>query len=804
VTPERWRDVQRVFHEALERPSAERADFLAAEARGDAELQAEVASLLASAGTDEGFLETPARPPEETPRTRIGPYDVVREIGHGGMGTVFLAMRADEQFKKRVAIKVVRRGMDTEAVLRRFRQERQILAGLDHPNIARLLDGGNTDDGLPYLVMEYVEGEPVTVWCDGHGLDAREKIALFRTICAAVHFAHQNLVVHRDLKPGNILVAGGAPKLLDFGVAKLLNPEVSGQTLDLTGASVRVFTPEYASPEQIRGERITTATDVYALGVLLHEILTGLRPTAEPGKTKRILPVDLDTIVGMATRPEPARRYASAEQLSEDLRRYLEGLPVKARRDTFSYRTGKFLRRHKASVGAAALVILSLVGGILATARQARIARAERARADRRLEDVRKLASSFLFEFHDAIRNLPGSTPARELVVRRALEYLGTLAKEGERDPGFQRDLASAYERLGDVQGGAVGSNVGDTAGSLVSYQASLKIRNGLAAQQAESENSVPSTRLLIKISRELEATGRNDDALDSAGRALAMSESLLAADPGTVDYAALRAECFATLAARLTSFNRFDEALAAERRAVAAYEDVLARRPHDPEARAEIAEGHQTLGSLLDEKHDTAAAVVEYRRSLALHEALASADPTNATILSNLASVLGDLSRELRLAGDREPAWPLARRSLAIREALVEKDPKNALFRRSLMTSLNNHGAKLTKDGRVAEAIPHLVRALLIARELAAADPSSSNLQGWVADVYESLGDAFQAAATRHLKLANGGRPCENFRKSIETRERIRKEGKLSAYGEKAFAETRELLRRCEAVPRR
>ncbi|HEX7527681.1 MAG TPA: serine/threonine-protein kinase, partial [Thermoanaerobaculia bacterium] len=249
MTPERWRDVQRLFHEALERPSAERAEFLAARAAGDAELEAEVASLLASADEGQGFLETPARPPEDAPRSRIGPYDVVREIGHGGMGTVYLAMRADEQFKKRVAIKVVRRGMDTEAVLRRFRQERQILAGLDHPNIARLLDGGNTDDGLPYLVMDHVEGEPVTAWCEHRGIGAREKIALFRTICAAVHFAHQNLVVHRDLKPGNILVAAdGAPKLLDFGVAKLLNPEVSGQTLDLTGASVRVFTPEYASP----------------------------------------------------------------------------------------------------------------------------------------------------------------------------------------------------------------------------------------------------------------------------------------------------------------------------------------------------------------------------------------------------------------------------------------------------------------------------------------------------------------------------------------------------------------------------
>ncbi len=734
MTPERWREIQLVFHEALERPRAQRAGFLAAAAAGDAELETEVASLLASADGDEGFLETPARPPEEAPRSRIGPYDVVREIGHGGMGTVFLAMRADEQFRKRVAIKVVRRGMDTKAVLRRFRQERQILAGLEHPNIARLLDGGNTEDSLPYLVMEYVEGEPVTTWCVNRGLGAREKVALFRTICAAVHFAHQNLVVHRDLKPGNILVAeGGAPKLLDFGVAKLLNPEVSGQTLDLTGASLRVFTPEYASPEQIRGERITTATDVYALGVLLHEILTGRRPGAEPGRTKRTLPADLDTIVGKATRPEPARRYASAEQLSEDLRRYLEGLPVKARRDTFSYRAGRFFGRHKASTAAAALVVLSLVGGILATARQARIARAERERADRRLEDVRKLAGSFLFEFHDAIATLPGSTPARELVVRRALEYLGTLAKEASGDPAAERDLADAYERLAEVEGGGSGPNLGDTKGAITSLRTALAIREALTARPEagarERESLAVSHGILSKLllkSWELEPAreegrkavalleeiartdssarvtlrlggtyhnlglledllGQRQDALATLGKSTAAYAAAAAAKPGNVD--ARRGLALATYE-RASVYNHSGDLPAARaeaEKAVAVYESLLANDPGNGRFKMDLAMALHDLAEFASGLKNVPEALVRHRRALGLVEELAAADPRDARARVAVAYCANGLGESLSMSGDSAGAVALHARAARLSEAVLAADPANAYARRNL-----------------------------------------------------------------------------------------------------------------------
>jgi serine/threonine-protein kinase len=356
---------------------------------------------------------------------RIGPYKIIREIGYGGMGAVYLAVRDDDQFKKHVAIKLMKPGLDSDLRFRRFHRERQILANLDHPNIAKLLDGGTTEEGIPYLVMDYVEGIPIDNYCDEKKLPTIERLVLFQIICSAVQFAHQNLVVHRDIKPGNILVnTEGVPKLLDFGIAKLLHSDDKALT-----TSLLPMTPEYASPEQIRGETITTASDIYSLGILLYELLTGHRPyqlnskspvelqrvicQEEPEKPSHIirrakdfdptlqlnpetvdktreeefeklyrrLRGDLDNIVLMALRKDPQRRYASVQQFSEDIKRHLEGMPVLARKDTLGYRTGKFILRNKMAVAAALLVLLTLVGGIISTLRQARIAAQQRDKA---------------------------------------------------------------------------------------------------------------------------------------------------------------------------------------------------------------------------------------------------------------------------------------------------------------------------------------------------------------------------------------------------------------------------------------
>ncbi|HEX8846420.1 MAG TPA: protein kinase [Pyrinomonadaceae bacterium] len=430
-----WRTVKEVFAQALKHPRERRPEFLGEVCRDHPSLREEVESLLEahdepqSLLDKEGFglasiFEAESRGYEGK---QFGSYKILREIGRGGMGTVYLAERADEEFHKQVAIKVIKRGLDTDEVRRRFRNERQILARLEHPNIARLLDGGTTADGLYYFVMEYVEGRPLNEYANARRLTTTERLNLFRTICSAVQHAHQNLIVHRDLKSGNILVTeDGTPKLLDFGIAKLLQGEGEPEAETMTVTGLRILTPEYASPEQARGLPVTTATDVYSLGVILYELLTGQRPyrlknrrpdemarviceeqperpstaisrvdesadtdgenptTSTTGsilethgartleQLRRALKGDLDNIVLMALRKEPKRRYESAAALSADIRRHMDGLPVIARKDTFKYRATKFVRRNRLGVAAAAVVLLTLVGGIIAIAWQAR------------------------------------------------------------------------------------------------------------------------------------------------------------------------------------------------------------------------------------------------------------------------------------------------------------------------------------------------------------------------------------------------------------------------------------------------
>ncbi len=395
------RDSTRVvdlFTEALERPVSERDEFITMACGADRELRVRVTRLLS--GARPGFMEQPAlelerRGAEEAAGQRVGAYELVRPLASGGMGSVWLARRADESFQAVAALKLIKRGMDTDDILARFRAERQVLANLRHPNIAALLDGGATDDGRPYLVMEYVDGEPIDRYCRARGLSIRRRVELFRSVCAAVEHAHRATVVHRDIKPANILVTtDGTPKLLDFGIAKVVTQNEKGEA---TATRHRILTPGYASPEQVRGEPITTATDVYSLGVVLYELLTCRRPydvatdspaaleraicETEPPRpstavvrgpapeddrraAQRQLAGDLDTIVLTALRKEPERRYGSVTQLSEDLRRYLEGLPVSARPDTVRYRAGKFVRRNKVLVGSGFLVLASLIAGL--------------------------------------------------------------------------------------------------------------------------------------------------------------------------------------------------------------------------------------------------------------------------------------------------------------------------------------------------------------------------------------------------------------------------------------------------------
>ena len=436
---------------------------------------------------------------------RIGPYRVLRTLGVGGMGEVFLAERADAEFEQQVAIKVVYGGAVARDVQSRLRIERQILAQLDHPNIAHLLDGGSLPDGTAYIVMEYIDGIPIDAYCDSNRLDIVARLKLFQTVCAAVHYAHQNLIVHRDLKPSNILVtAAGVPKLLDFGIAKLLDERQAGHhTLTVTHADIRIMTPDHASPEQVRGQAITTSSDVYVLGVLLYRLLTGTGPFFIPSmrltdieraicekdpllpsqavnvvdspeasgiadargagahRLRRILRGDLDTIVIMAMRKEPERRYASAQQMASDIQRYLEGKPVIARRDTMSYRTAKFVRRHWLPVAASVSVVLLIIAFAATTYEQSLRIAAERDRvAEQRAVAERERTraeevSSFLvnlFKLSDPQENRGNQVTARELLDSGAKRLRAGLQDQPATKAALLSTVGAVYDSLGQYK----------------------------------------------------------------------------------------------------------------------------------------------------------------------------------------------------------------------------------------------------------------------------------------------------------------------------------------------------------------
>jgi len=435
---------------------------------------------------------------ELVPGSRIGAWRVLRVIGRGGMGEVYLAERADASFDKRVALKLVQ-GMLTPAARARFDAEKQALARLEHPHIARLIDAGESELGWPYLVMEYVDGQPLDAALAGQPIES--VIDIFLQVCDALAYAHRQLVLHRDIKPNNILVdRDGDAKLLDFGVAKLLqSTEVSEESHTVE----RAYTPEYASPEQVFGHPIGVASDVYSLGVLLYRLLTGVLPyrfnsgdtaglvraltdatvvlpsravlnvtgtqTSERRKRSRQLSGDLDTVLSKALQKPPERRYASVDAFADDLRRFLAHEPIHARPDAFWYRARKFLRRNALGVAATVAVVLALIGGLVASLWQAHIANEQRALAEHRFEDVRGLAHAMLFDLHDAIAVLPGSTKARGLLVNEALTYLQRLDSRNDAAPELRRELAGAWLRVGDVQGGG-GTNLGDVKGALKSY----------------------------------------------------------------------------------------------------------------------------------------------------------------------------------------------------------------------------------------------------------------------------------------------------------------------------------------------
>lgn len=664
LTTSQWRRVHELFDGALEVAVDERTLWLESAARSDGpEILAEVQSLLASheEASEEFVLkrvgQAAASLARENQPARAGPYRLVRELGQGGMGAVYLAERDDDEYKTNVAIKLVRGGLDTDLILNRFYRERQTLARLQHPNIARLLDGGTTSGGLPYIVMEFVEGSRITDYCREQNAGIAQRLTLFLDVCKAVDYAHRQFVVHRDLKPGNILVdQSGAVKLLDFGICKLLHSQTQydDQTIE---AGATPLTPDYASPEQIRGDPINVASDVYSAAAVLYELLTDARPHRIDSYTlhgiergicekdivrpslattdksvSRQLQGDLDNILMFALQKDPERRYPSMEQFAADIRRHLNHEPVTARPDTVTYRTRKFLRRRRGFVAAAAAVVLAISAGVFSSVRSARI-------ANENLRLVRQLSNTFVVDIYDAVRDLPGATNARHLIVKTGLHYLDNLSRSSEGDIDFQRELASAYRRIGEVQGHALGANLGNTAEALVSYEKGQKLLN--AALQRDPANRLATLELIALLLQ----IGALESYTKGPSKALK-----------TYDQAKNAAEAY------------------------------LARAPHDDDVSTQLAWVYNAAGLVKRRSGDHDGARRDYLRAIEILKPLEKAYPDDRKLQRSIAQTYSGLALGERQLGRFKESLEGHRQNATRLERLASLDPANASYQRDLM----------------------------------------------------------------------------------------------------------------------
>jgi non-specific serine/threonine protein kinase/serine/threonine-protein kinase len=750
ATPD-WQRAKEVFGAALTLASEERAAFLDEACGGDGELRREVDQLLAAHDAAGGFLsssigldrdgDAEADALEPGPQ-RIGPYQILDTIAHGGMGTVYLAVRDDDAFRKTVALKLVRAGRQSDYFQRRFRQERQILAGFQHPNVAAVLDGGTTEDGQPYLVMEYVEGQPITQFCAARGMGTRERLVLFRTVCGAVHYAHQNLVVHRDIKPANVLVDGhGVPKLLDFGIAKLLASGVEPEMAP-TATVLPMMTPEYASPEQVRGQPVTTASDVYSLGVLLYELLAGRRPyevqadsleaivqsvcrteprapseavTGRLGTTRPAgtLPTaselrgDLDTIVLKALRKEPERRYRTAHELSEDLRRHLQGLPVTARADTIGYRAGKFVRRHRTAVAAAFLVSASLVVGIVTTTRQARL-------AQRRFDEARRLIHTVIFDIQPKMGAVSGTTPLRKDLIESTLQYLEALARDAGDNPALLRELAASYVQLARVQGIQGEANVGDTKAARRTLGEAEKLVERLLKLDPNGPESLHEA-VLVKRALALSFLyeGAYAPAQQLARRAVELAQRSVGIRP---DFQAREdlADAHRTLA------NSSDSA-EAYGRSREIYESLLLEKPDEPRVLQNLSQIYKYAANIHYRKGEHKSGLDLIVKARAIDEKLLAANPEDPEAQMALSFSMGQLSWGYSYLGDLAGALAARQESLAIRERILARNPGDARAQDQLASGLRVLASLRRQAGDRAAARADYLRAHAIFTDLRA-----------------------------------------------------------------------------------
>jgi non-specific serine/threonine protein kinase/serine/threonine-protein kinase len=795
--PDYWDRVEAVFTAALATEVSARTAVLDAGCEGRADLRSEVEALLAAHDRAGDFI-TPlpvgeARPAPEAcaPGTRIGAFRLTEWIAHGGMGDVYRAERVEGDFTQQVAIKLIAGRLQGADTVRRFRDERQILASLQHPNIVTLVDGGVTTDGQPYIAMEYVDGLTITEFCRQQPVGIEARLALFQQVCAAVGFAHRHLVVHRDLKPGNVLVTrDGAAKVLDFGVAKLLEPRAvaSGTTLSLVGP----MTPNYASPEQVRGLPVTTAADIYALGVLLYEVMAGQRPYETAGKPlEEVLSIvvqqepqrpsercaadlpyegrrirgDLDAVVLKAMAKDPAERYASAEELRDDLARVLAGQPVVAREPSFAYLARKAIARHRAAFAVGAALMALLVVALAGVSWQARVAHTERRRAEARFRDVRQLANSVLYELHDAIAPLSGATPARRILVARALGYLDRLAGEAPDDRSLQRELADGYQRIAQIQGGAMGANLGDTEGALRSHSKALAIRQALAGRRpADPADEAALALAEFELGALLRGMGQLDQAEQSLRSAATRLDAL--ASTGTLPDAPRRrlAIVYQRLADLYSFRGRQEEAITWARKAVAEAESLWRATPGDPSSRSALASASYEFAKALAGQDQYAEALERVRQARALLEAGLRDNPVDARQTQVLLFVLYAEGLYCWRLGDLPGAVAVREHALEVAEDALRTDPSDRWSQMGVAVAAGALGEVVLATGDAKRAVRLFRQALAISSRAVAEDPQYAFARLQVASGEHGLGRALLAEDTAP-SLAEGCAALERVR---------------------------------------
>jgi len=782
----RWQRVKSILDQALEVSPETREQFVTHLCDGDFALRREVQEFLAlgqraddllpEAGV-ENLISADADAAYSLP-ARAGPYRLIREIGRGGMGVVCLARRDDGEYDRLVALKLIGSSVHPAKFAKLFWRERQILAQLDHPNIAMLLDGGTTDTGQPYYAMEFVDGEPLDKYCQRHALNLRSKLELFLSICSAVSYAHRCLIIHRDLKPKNVLVTqDGIPKLLDFGVAKMLSDEAQPETMTETP-----LTPLYASPEQIRGEPLTVATDIYSLGVLLYELLSEQHPYGKREGTAAAfqailaeapiplrqqtagIPADLENIVMMALRKERERRYATVDALWKDVRDFLDGFPVQAAPDTFVYRFSKFTKRNRWAVTAASLALLGMtVSGIIIWR--------EKQQAEMRFQQVRQLAHSVVFELHDAIEDLPGSSRARELLITRGLGYLDALEKSRGHDPALTFELAQAYMKIAAAQGDLEQANVGDREGASASYSKARALLIDLRRQDSANRDVERSLALVDNDIAVLSPKANVPGALDIRKEAVSLFQDIARTARTSSGSGGLKDLALAHfyLAFAETEQQKFQKALPLWDQALAEYTRIQQIENNSLGAQRNVALTEKRIAGVYYALGDYADFTAHDRKAIQLDEGRLAAEPQSPTARMDLSFDLVQLGWCLHELRDEKQAIDDLNRAILLRRQVASADPHDFRAQSELEAVLRITGVVRSQAGFLDEALGFEQQAAAVGASLHRRDPKNmEETVNFALDSFE-LGDVYRGTALKAKKAdrSNWRAALNNFQRS-------------------------------------